>query len=134
MHRITDNRVAGENLRVFQKLCGRDALNKVYLTTTMWDEVEPSVGERRLADLKTEYWRRMIAQGAQVACCRSDDDSPKTLVRQIVMFLTPQHIVPVSHLSTDPLRMWRNTASPATFRRNRTRAIFASATKPTEIW
>ena len=43
LHRITDNRMAGtplKNLQVFQKLCGRDALGKVYLTTTMWDEAE----------------------------------------------------------------------------------------------
>ena len=90
IHRITDNRVAGsslKDLRVFQKLCGKDALDKVYFTTTMWDEVELSVGERRLAELKAKYWRRMITQGAQVACCRSDDESPKRLVRRIVTFL-----------------------------------------------
>ena len=91
LHRITDNRVAGsslKNLRVFQKLCGRDALDKVHLTTTMWDEVELGVGERRLEELKTEYWKTMISQGAQVARCRNDDDSSKKLVRKIVTFLS----------------------------------------------
>ena len=41
-----------KNLRVFRKLCERDALDKLYLTTTMWDEVELS--ERMLEELKTE--------------------------------------------------------------------------------
>ncbi|KAF8132018.1 P-loop containing nucleoside triphosphate hydrolase protein [Boletus edulis] len=87
LHRISDNRMAGtplKNLRAFQKLCGKDALDKVYLTTTMWDEVEPSTGERRLEELKTEYWKSMIVQGAHVACCRNDDDSAKKIIQQIV--------------------------------------------------
>ena len=88
LHRITDNRVAGtslKNLQVFRKLCGKDALDRVYLTTTMWDEVESSVGERRLNELKTAYWKVMINQGARIACCKSSDDSSKRLVRQIVI-------------------------------------------------
>ena len=87
LHRITDNRMAGtplKNLRVFRKLCGKDALGKVYLTTTMWDEVDQSVGERRLDELKTDYWKAMVIQGAQIARCRSDDDSPKRIIQQIV--------------------------------------------------
>ncbi|KAG8220503.1 hypothetical protein J3R82DRAFT_3204 [Butyriboletus roseoflavus] len=73
-----------KNLRIFRKLCGRDALEKVYLTTTMWDEAEPSIGERRLNELSTDYWKAMITQGAHVARCRSDDDSPKKLIRRIL--------------------------------------------------
>ncbi|KAG8220474.1 hypothetical protein J3R82DRAFT_3169 [Butyriboletus roseoflavus] len=87
LHRITDNRVAGtplKNLRVFRKLCGKDALEKVYLTTTMWDEVEPTVGERRLDDLSSDYWKAMVSQGAHITCCRSDADLPKELIRRIL--------------------------------------------------
>ena len=73
-----------KNLQVFRKLRGKDALDKVYLTTTMWDEIESSVGERRLDELKAGYWKAMISQGAQIAFCRSDDDSPKRLFRQIL--------------------------------------------------
>ncbi|KAH0828987.1 hypothetical protein J3R83DRAFT_2432 [Lanmaoa asiatica] len=87
LHRITDNRMAGtplKNLRVFRKLCGKDALENVYLTTTMWDEVDPMVGERRLDELKTDYWKTMMNRGAHVARCRSDDDSPQKLIRLIL--------------------------------------------------
>jgi hypothetical protein len=73
-----------KNLRVFRKLCGRDALGKVYLTTTMWDEVDRRVGESRLDELKTDYWKAMVIQGAQIARCRSDDDSPKKIIQQIL--------------------------------------------------
>ena len=88
LHRITDNRMAGtplKNLRVFRKLCGQDALDKVYLTTTMWDEVDPNIGERRLEELKTDYWKSMIMQGAQVARCRNDDDSPNKVIQHILV-------------------------------------------------
>ncbi|KAH0828969.1 hypothetical protein J3R83DRAFT_2399 [Lanmaoa asiatica] len=87
LHRITDNRMAGtplKNLQLFRKLGGKDALDKVYITTTMWDEVEPRVGEMRLDELRAYYWKAMIDQGAHIACCRSDDDSPKKLIRQIL--------------------------------------------------
>ena len=88
LHRITDNRMAGtplKNLRVFRKLCGQDALDKVYLTTTMWDEVDQNIGERRLEELKTDYWKSMITQGAQVASCRNDDDSPNKVIQRILV-------------------------------------------------
>ncbi|KAF8441313.1 P-loop containing nucleoside triphosphate hydrolase protein [Boletus edulis BED1] len=87
LHRITDNRMAGtllKNLRVFRKLCGKDALDKVYLTTTMWDEVDQSTGERRLEELETEYWRSMVMQGAQVVRCQNDEYSAKKIIQQIV--------------------------------------------------
>ncbi|KAF8557847.1 hypothetical protein OG21DRAFT_1406224 [Imleria badia] len=87
LHRITDNRMAGtplKNLRMFRKLCGKDALDKVYLTTTMWDEVDQSVGEKRLNELGAEYWKAMIDQGAQIVRCRNDDDSPKKIIQQIL--------------------------------------------------
>ncbi|KAG9312310.1 hypothetical protein JVU11DRAFT_7621 [Chiua virens] len=86
MHRITDNRVAGtslKNLRVFRELCGDDALQKVYFTTTMWDEVTQDVGKRRLEELKSVYWKNLISHGAQVFCCL-ETSSPKELVQRIV--------------------------------------------------
>ncbi|KAG6382120.1 hypothetical protein JVT61DRAFT_763 [Boletus reticuloceps] len=87
LHRISDNRMAGtplQNLRVFEKLCGKDALNKVYLTTTMWDEIEQSTGEKRLEELETEYWKSMIIQGAQVVRSQNNEDSAKKIIQQIL--------------------------------------------------
>ncbi|KAG9312298.1 P-loop containing nucleoside triphosphate hydrolase protein [Chiua virens] len=88
LHRITDNRVAGtslKNLRVFQKLCGDDALKKVYFTTTMWDEVTEEIGMKRLEELKSVYWKPMIDHGAQTFCYGNVDGSPQELVRKIIV-------------------------------------------------
>ncbi|KAI6042362.1 hypothetical protein EDC04DRAFT_998756 [Pisolithus marmoratus] len=87
-HRISDNRMAGtplKNLRVFQKLCGKDAMSKVILVTTMWDEVDVEVGDERLKELKDSYWQKMIARGSMTFECNKDPrKSPMVLLQDIV--------------------------------------------------
>ena len=73
-----------KNLQTFRKLCGKGALDKVYLTTTMWDEVDLSVGEKRFHELATDFWKPMVMLGAQMVRCRSDDDSPKWIIQQVI--------------------------------------------------
>jgi len=53
-----------KNLRVFRQLCGDDAMSRIVLTTTMWDEVDEEVGNQRLEELKESYWKPMIKQGS----------------------------------------------------------------------
>jgi hypothetical protein len=75
-HSITENRMPGtplNNLKMFQKLCGKEALHKVVLTTTMWDELPiqdklppQEVGEKRERELKTRYWKEMLSYGSTV--------------------------------------------------------------------
>ncbi|KAI6110227.1 P-loop containing nucleoside triphosphate hydrolase protein [Pisolithus thermaeus] len=86
-HRISDNRMAGtplKNLRVFEKLCGENAMSKVTLVTTMWDEVDDDVGAERLKELKDTYWRAMILQGSTTFECKDARGSPMELLQQIV--------------------------------------------------
>ncbi|KAG9312327.1 hypothetical protein JVU11DRAFT_7643 [Chiua virens] len=87
LHRMIDNRIAStsaKNINMFKELCKNNTLDTVYLTTTMWDEVEESVGERTLKELKSEYWKEMIDQGSQIARCRNDEESTRKLVREIL--------------------------------------------------
>ncbi|KAI5995164.1 P-loop containing nucleoside triphosphate hydrolase protein [Pisolithus albus] len=86
-HRISDNRMAGtplKNLRVFQKLCGDKAMSQVILVTTMWDEVDESVGNERLEELEGSYWKVMIAQGSTTYCYRNTQESSRELLSQLV--------------------------------------------------
>jgi hypothetical protein len=53
-----------KNLRMFEKLCGKNAFHNVILTTTMWDEVDKETGEDREKELKTKYWRTMLERGS----------------------------------------------------------------------
>ncbi|KDQ18736.1 hypothetical protein BOTBODRAFT_127668 [Botryobasidium botryosum FD-172 SS1] len=69
LHKITDNRMGGisvTNMKMFQKLCGEDALKNVVLCTTMWDLVGAQVGEAREKQLKEQFWSRMLKRGAGV--------------------------------------------------------------------
>jgi hypothetical protein len=54
-------------LKMFELLCGDDALKNVILTTTFWDEVPEDVGRMREAQLISEFWDPMIRHGSQVA-------------------------------------------------------------------
>jgi hypothetical protein len=68
LHRISDNRVSGstlQNLRMFTKVCGDDAIKNVILATTMWTKVERDVGKRREKELKERYWAGLLNSGAR---------------------------------------------------------------------
>ncbi|KAI6107644.1 P-loop containing nucleoside triphosphate hydrolase protein [Pisolithus croceorrhizus] len=86
-HRISDNRMAGtplKNLRVFKKLCGNKVMPHVVLVTTMWDEVDESVGDERFQELKDNYWRPMILQGSTTYRYRNTLKSAEELLLQLV--------------------------------------------------
>jgi len=53
-----------KNLRMFEKLCGKESLRNIILTTTMWDEVTKEEGGEREKELQSIYWRTMINQGS----------------------------------------------------------------------
>jgi hypothetical protein len=90
LHRISDNRMAGtplSNLRVFQKLCGANALRNVILTTTMWDEVQIEEGDRREKELRGKYWKTMIDRGSTVARYLNTTESAWDIVMPILLDL-----------------------------------------------
>ncbi|KAF7966370.1 hypothetical protein HWV62_38917 [Athelia sp. TMB] len=65
LHRISDNRMGGsplKNLQMFASMCGKDAMPRVVLGTTMWGEVAQGTGERREGELRTKFWADMISQ------------------------------------------------------------------------
>jgi len=72
-----------KNLRMFEKLCGDD-FKRVVLTTTMWDEVETDVGERREEHLRTEYWKDMIERGSSVRRFYQDQKSAFDVLAPII--------------------------------------------------
>ena len=69
VHRISDTRVGGtakRNLRIFQKLCGRDSFKNVVIVTTMWDKVTPEEGEQREQELQRSdsLFKPLMDEGA----------------------------------------------------------------------
>lgn len=89
LHRISDVRLAGsgmKNLRVFRKLCGPDALKKVILVTTMWEQVSESVGAEREKELRTtqEFWGSMMKKGSRIERYWNNKESAVTLVSLLI--------------------------------------------------
>ncbi|KAF9446813.1 hypothetical protein P691DRAFT_672718 [Macrolepiota fuliginosa MF-IS2] len=71
LHRISDNRMAGtplKNLKMFEKLCGRDACSQIIMVTTMWGELaNRDIGHQREEELKSTFWAPMIKRGSSTA-------------------------------------------------------------------
>ncbi|KAG6914505.1 hypothetical protein DXG01_016854 [Tephrocybe rancida] len=68
LHDITAKRWQGpiaRNFEVFEKMCGQAASRNV-LVTTMWNHVARSLGEGREQELKHEFWKDMIKNGAAI--------------------------------------------------------------------
>ena len=60
---------------MFRKLCGERTLKNVTIMTNMWGRVAPEEGEDREQQLKDEYFRAAIENGAQL---RRHDDTPES--------------------------------------------------------
>lgn len=69
LHRISDRRMTGSplnNLELFAKMCGNQAMPNVTLVTTMWSNVREDIGGQRENELRSEFWKDMIAKGCHV--------------------------------------------------------------------
>jgi hypothetical protein len=88
LHRISDVRMEGsalKNLRMFQNLCGENALHNVLLTTTQWSKVEKSKGEAREGELKSkkEFWKPLLDRGANLERFHGDRESGLALIHKL---------------------------------------------------
>ncbi|KIM73935.1 hypothetical protein PILCRDRAFT_716400 [Piloderma croceum F 1598] len=69
LHRISDNRMTGSllnNLKVFVGLCGQKAMPNVILATTMWSEAREATAVRREDELRSVFWRDLVADGCRI--------------------------------------------------------------------
>ena len=95
-HRISDNRMSGtplSNLNHFQKLCENE-LQRVILTTTMWDEVDEETGTTRENELKEKYWRTLINGGSSTKRFFNDRKSGIEILRPIIQGASSQRNAP----------------------------------------
>ncbi|KAI0549166.1 quinon protein alcohol dehydrogenase-like superfamily [Xylaria curta] len=89
LHRITDVRMQGaamRNLFMFKKLCGQNAIKSVVLVTTMWEDVEAHVGERREDELRTtpDYWQDMIKNGSRIIRHQNNFQSAHIIINTLL--------------------------------------------------
>jgi hypothetical protein len=53
-----------KNLRLFSRLCGREAMPNIVIVTTMWDIVPAKLGTGREDELKRDVWDDMLRSGS----------------------------------------------------------------------
>ena len=95
-HRISDNRMSGtplRNLINFQRLCEHE-LDRVILTTTMWDEVDEATGTTRENELKEEYWAPLIGCGSSVKRFLNNRQSGVDILQPIIQGASSQRNAP----------------------------------------
>jgi hypothetical protein len=54
-----------KNLRMFSSVCGQRAMPSVVIATTMWSKVEVEEGERREEELRSDFWKDIMAGGGR---------------------------------------------------------------------
>ncbi|KAI0026129.1 P-loop containing nucleoside triphosphate hydrolase protein [Xylariomycetidae sp. FL0641] len=87
LHPISDTRVthhATKNLQMFQKLTGEKNLKNVVLATSMWDKVTEEQGLAREQELKSKFWKVMMAYQAQVIRYSGTPDSARRIARMLM--------------------------------------------------
>jgi len=67
-------------LKMFQNLCGHEALKNVVLVTTMWDKVEEEEGRSRETELCTKYWNSMLERGCHTSRFYNNAESALNIV------------------------------------------------------
>jgi hypothetical protein len=87
LHDITQARMLGtirQNLTMFQKLIGEDALRCVVLGTTKWSLLaDLHVGHQRQEQLQSQFWKEMI-EGQSYVVRVSNKDTPREIVNGIL--------------------------------------------------
>jgi len=67
-------------LGTFKNICGEDAFQNIILVTTMWDEVAPGEGNVREQELRSRYWKHMLALGARMERFSNTKESAEHIV------------------------------------------------------
>ena len=75
---------ARNNLDMFRKLCGDDALKNVVLGTTKWSDVTSEAGQRREQQLRDTYWKEMLQHGSVIMQVHADSSSAWKIVNRIL--------------------------------------------------
>lgn len=86
-HDLSEGRLSGSGLRqinVFESMCGKSALKNVSLLTTRWDNGASADLKREDKELKTNFWKGMIANGAKPMRCENTKESALAIISDVL--------------------------------------------------
>ncbi|PUU74175.1 hypothetical protein B9Z19DRAFT_1033627 [Tuber borchii] len=88
LHPITHTRIEGsvlKSLKMFQRLCGQEALENVFLTTTQWSRANWAEGEFRENRLRnSEFWGGLTKEGATLQRFAGTRESGLELIHRLM--------------------------------------------------
>ncbi|KAG1740785.1 P-loop containing nucleoside triphosphate hydrolase protein [Suillus paluster] len=119
LHDISQPRMFGtsrRNLDMFRRLCGENAEKNVILVTTKWGVVFPDVGERREQQLKSSFWKEMVAHGSKAARFDGSKKSAWDVINHILAHNTAVDAVRIQEELVDLGRMLPETDAGNTLR------------------
>jgi len=95
IHPISAKRMgkkATDSISSFKMLCGAEALRKVVLVTTFWDQVDYMVGEERERELRESalFWAIMLRHGSKVLRHYNDQSTAKAIIQHLLDIRTEQ--------------------------------------------
>lgn len=85
-HPMTDTRlrwIPSKHLRIFQSLCGGDAICKMALVTTMWDQVEEASVNPKMKTLE-KSWKAMTDNDSKVFRYSNQPGSAAELLQDVI--------------------------------------------------
>ncbi|EPS97674.1 hypothetical protein FOMPIDRAFT_1031903 [Fomitopsis schrenkii] len=87
LHDITVNRMNGapiKSYKLFRQLCGNKAMTHVIIVTTMWDAVSLENGERRMQELRDDYFDDALRHGVGVMRHYNTKQSADTIIAEVL--------------------------------------------------
>lgn len=86
---IDDNRFRGsekDRTRLFEEVCGENAFGNVILNTTMWGNVQGTIGHDRVRERVKNwgFWGKMVDKGAIVAKCDNTPEGARNIIKMLL--------------------------------------------------
>jgi len=84
-----------KNLRIFGKLCGDRAAERVILLSTMWDKIPADSAERRERELLNTFWKPMLDHNSQFGRFDRTFERGWSIVNRIADLSGPMSVEPM---------------------------------------
>ncbi|KAJ3578444.1 hypothetical protein NPX13_g2123 [Xylaria arbuscula] len=94
LHRISDNRISGSTLRGFrmlEKICGFATAPRIFLVSTMWNQLHENIAARREAEARMvelrithDYWQPLSERGSRITRFWANTTSAVIILADII--------------------------------------------------
>ncbi|KAF2108802.1 P-loop containing nucleoside triphosphate hydrolase protein [Lophiotrema nucula] len=114
LHRINDTRFSGSArrfLKVFQEVCGENAIPNIALVTTMWSKSPHQIYLQRDVQLQNNWWAQLISKGALIFQYDGSRAMAETIVGQL--FRERDVVLKIQHQLSNEHHLLEQTSAGA---------------------